>query len=206
MATGADGQAYFRGNVPDIALASAASPPVAPASSSSASDPLAPRGPSRVVFDAPPGRMQVRIAVQNARSQVLDIDDRSLVVPDLTSPQVQLSTPAVLRAANARELQAITKDPDAVPTATREFRRTDRLLIRFHTYGPGSSTPDTSARLLNRAGGAMATLPVQVLAGPAAHQIDLPLSGLASGEYLIEVKAQGQGGEATELVPIKVGS
>ena len=37
-------------------------------------------------------------------------------------------------------------------------------------------------------------------------QIEVPLATLAPGEYLIEIKATAEGGEATELVGFRVTS
>ncbi len=92
-----------------------------------------------------------------------------------------------------------------MPTVGREFRRTDRLLIRFDAYGPGTSAPTVTARLLNRGGTAMSTLPVRAPAAPGQpSQVDLPLAPLASGEYLIEIKATGDGGEAQELIALRI--
>jgi hypothetical protein len=53
----------------------------------------------------------------------------------------------------------------------------------------------------------MADLPVRSPQGGAKYyQLDLPLAGFASGEYLVEIKAKGPEGEAQELVPIRVTS
>jgi len=38
------------------------------------------------------------------------------------------------------------------------------------------------------------------------HQIDLGLSSVAAGEYLIEITATGATGEAKELIPLRIGS
>jgi hypothetical protein len=54
-------------------------------------------------------------------------------------------------------------------------------------------TPPVTARLLNRAGQSMADLPVQQRPGNPA-EIELPLSPLAAGEYLIELNAKSEGG------------
>ncbi len=92
------------------------------------------------------------------------------------------------------------RDPDAVPLPVREFSRTDRLLIRVPAYGPGATTPMLGAHLLNRAGQPMSDL--QISPSPLAdmQQIDLPLAGLAVGEYLLEIKA----GDQKELVGFRV--
>jgi hypothetical protein len=38
------------------------------------------------------------------------------------------------------------------------------------------------------------------------YQLDLPLAGFASGEYLVEIRARGPEGEAQELIPVRVTS
>jgi hypothetical protein len=160
-----------------------------------------------VTFDADPGQMQLRMAVQGAGGETLDTDVRDFKVPDLTAVQVALSTPAVFRSANAREFQALAANPSPVPTASREFRRTERLLVRFEAYAPGTEVPIVTARVLNRAGNGMADVQVRAPEAPSTYyQLDLPLAGFAAGEYLIEVKAKGAEGEATELVPVKITS
>jgi hypothetical protein len=181
---------YFRGRVPD---------PAAGGTGSGAA-----RG-GQVSFDAEPGALQLRLSVEGPASQVIDTDLQDVKVPDLTRPEVALSTPAVFRAANAREFRTLVDDPAPLPTASREFRRTERLLVRFEAYGPGEQPPEVTARILNRAGQGMSDVPVKVPESPGApYQLDLPLAGFPAGEYLIEVKAKGDEGEATELVPMRV--
>ena len=36
------------------------------------------------------------------------------------------------------------------------------------------------------------------------RQIEMPLAGLAPGDYVVEIKAAGEGGEAKELVAFRV--
>jgi hypothetical protein len=146
----------------------------------------------------------LRISVLGRGSDVVDTDVREVEAPDFTAPQVQISTPAVFSATTARAFQAIRSDPARVPTADREFRRTDRLLLRFNVFGPGESKPAVTARILNRTGGAMAPLTVQRAADGVTYEVDLPLAGLVSGEYLVEIKARGADSDVTELVPIRI--
>jgi hypothetical protein len=144
-----------------------------------------------VSFEAPPGRMQLRVAIQGEGSGTLDSDDREMVVPDLTLPELALSTPRVHVARNAREYQQISKDMAATPIASREFRRTDRLVVRVDAFGPGETPPTVSSRLLNRQGQRMADVPVTAPppAQPQPFTVDLPLSSLPPGEYLLELAA-----------------
>jgi VWFA-related protein len=172
-AVGPDGSPYFRGPVSD----------------------------RLVSFDANPGKMQLRLSVEGAASQVLDMDAREIAVPDLTGTDTLIGTPQLLRARTARDFQQIKSNANAVPAAAREFSRAERLLIRFPVYGPGGTAPQVSAHLLNRGGQAMAELPVaSSAAAPEVREIDLALASLAPGEYVIEIKT----GDIRELIGIRV--
>jgi hypothetical protein len=147
--------------------------------------------------------MQLRVSVEGLASQVLDTDVRELDVPDLSSSKTTIGTPEVFRARTARDFQQLKADADAVPTAAREFARTDRLLIRIPAYGAGSTSPMLSVHLLNRAGQPMSELQTSPSGVPAEQQIDLPLASLAVGEYILEIKAAGSD-EVKELVGFRV--
>ncbi len=184
---GADGAPYFRGATPESASANPAA-----------------RGPQRLTFEVPPGRVQVKYAIRDATETTLDTDIREFSIPDLAAPQVGLSTPGVLRARTPAETQAILKDPNAVPVVAREFRRTERLIVRTQAYGPGTEVPVVTAKLLNRIGSPMQDLPVTQDQATGTAQLDLPLAGVAPGEYLLDLRATGQGGEAKQLVAFKI--
>jgi hypothetical protein len=176
-AIGPDGSPYFRGRVTD-----------------------------RVSFDASPGKVQLRMSVEGAASQVLDSDAREIAVPDLTSPKPMLGTPAVYRARTVRDFQQLKANADAVPVATREFSRTDRLLIRVPAYAGGTSTPMVTAHLLNRDGKPMSEVPVSESVVPGTQQIEVPVAGVPPGEYLVEIKvaAEGDSAGASELVAFRI--
>jgi hypothetical protein len=173
------GEPYFRGKVPE----------------------------ARVMFDADPGQMQIKFNVEGDRGQVLDAAHREITVPDFTKIEVALSTPQLLRARTLKEASTLKADPTATPTTDREFRRTERLLLRLEAYAPGGAGPAVTAKLLNRGGQSMADVPVQPSSGAAGgptHHIEIPLANLAPGEYLIEVTATADKGRAQELVAIRV--
>src|SRR5262249_573689 len=150
---------------------------------------------------------ELRLTVEAAGTGgTLDQEIRDLAVPDFTAPQASLSTPRVFRARTAREFTTIAADATAVPLAVREFARTERLLIRFDAYGPGTEKPEPTAVLLNRAGGKMADVPIAVGTGGSTHQIDLSLASVPTGEYLVEITVKGSSGEVKELVPLRVTS
>jgi hypothetical protein len=158
--------------------------------------------PAEAVFETPPGRLLVQIAVEDADEHLLDTDVRDVIVGGLKGP-VEVGTPQVLRARNAREFRALESDPDAVPTAARDFSRAERLLIRIPVYGSPASLL-VSAKLSNRSGRAMRDLTIAPMAGGNLYQVDLPLAGLASGEYAVEFGAAGAAGTAKEEVNFRV--
>ena len=209
LAATAKGDLVFRGRSPDAALASTGPAPAPNDTGAAGRAPSASvaTAPQRLVFDAPPGKIELRMTVEAAGSGgTLDSEIRDITVPDFTAPQVALSTPRVYRARTAREFQAMVADANAVPAPGREFSRTERLLIRFDAYGPGSEKPDVSAVLLNRGGSKMSD--VQIAPGPSGgtHQIDMGLASIPAGEYLVEITAKGGSGEVKELVPFRLGS
>jgi VWFA-related protein len=188
-----DGRPLYRARVPEQPAASTGAPPAAGVAEGGVTS-----------FDAPPGHLELRIVVEGSRGQVIDSVARELTVPDFTTVQVSFGTPRVYRVRSVPELQALKAKADAVPTVDREFSRTDRLNIRLDSYAPGGAIPVVTARLLNRGGTSMSNLPVQTPAGRSA-EIDLPLSALAAGEYLIELNAKTESGTAQELIAFRVG-
>ena len=210
LAATAEGSLVFRGRSPD-ARAASGGPAPAPNDTGAAAgrspSAAAATAPQRLVFDAPPGKIELRMTVEAAGSGgTLDSEIRDITVPDFTAPQVALSTPRVYHARTAREFQTVAADPNAIPAPGREFSRTERLLIRFDAYGPGTEKPEVTAVLLNRGGSKMSDVQIAPGAAGATHQIDLGLASIPVGEYLVEITGKAAGGEAKELVPFRVGS
>jgi hypothetical protein len=148
--------------------------------------------------------MQLRLSVEGADAQVLDSETREITVPDLTGTQPLMGTPAVFRARTAREFQQLRTATDVIPLAGREFNRIEHLLIRVPTYGPGGTAPPLRARLLNRAGQPMNDLQIEPSPTAGEQQIDLPLAALPPGEYVVEIRAGDQDGDAKELFAFRV--
>ena len=197
-ATASDGRPLFRGPV------AGAEPPPAAASGSAPAVP-APAAGASVSFNVAPGPIDIRIVVENARGQVIDSTAQTLTVPDYSNTPLSFGTPRLYRARTAREMLLIRNNLDAPPTATREFSRGERLLIRFDAYAGGGARPEVTAKLLNRAGAPMADVPVQVADGKP-FQIDFPLASLGAGEYIIQLDAKTASGTAQQMIGFKVGS
>jgi len=188
--TGADGSTVFRG----------------PVESGAAPDPAVPAAAGGgVSFPAPPGQLDLRMVVENGNGQVMDSTTQSLTVPDYSRTQVSISTPRLYRARTAREALLVRNNADTPPTATREFSRAERLLVRLDAYAAAGGPPEVTAKLLNRTGTTMADVPIQAVQGKP-YLIDFPLASLAAGEYIIQVDAKTASGTAQQMIGLKVGS
>jgi VWFA-related protein len=158
--------------------------------------------PGRVEFEVPPGPIELDIAVEDASSEVLDRETRKIVVPGL-GLGLTLSTPEVFRGRTLPEWQSLAADPKAVPVIEREFRRTDRLLVRIGAQS-ANNAPVLTARMLNREGGEMSTLAVTPAPFGGLSHIDVPLSALPAGDFLIEVNAKDGPDQTSALVAFRV--
>jgi hypothetical protein len=87
--------------------------------------------------------------------------------------------------------------------AGREFTRTDRLLLRFSTYGTDHEAA-LSATLLDRRGGKLLDLPVSADAAHGGNLIDLPLAAIAQGEYVVAIEARSGGRRADAHIAFRV--
>jgi VWFA-related protein len=193
-----DGRPIFRGRVPDQAAAAPTGGAAAPAPA--AATVATPMGGT---FEAPPGRLQLRVMVQGANEQVLDSSMQELTVPDYTAVTVSFGTPRVFRARTPREAQALMTTDTGTPTADRNFARGDRVVVKVDAYAPGADQATVTARLLNRGGTSMADVPVQA-SSSGENLVQLTLAAFAAGEYLLELNAKSPGGTAQELVPLRI--
>ncbi len=158
---------------------------------------------ARAVFDAPAGRLRLQMSIEDAAARVLDTDVRDLIVTALPGP-LAFGTPAVFRARTAREFNALVEDVNATPAAAREFSRVERLLIRLPLYAPAASVSATAA-LANRAGQTMRELTViPPRAATDLYAVDVPLAGLAAGEYAVLLRARDGTDEVRETVGFRV--
>lgn len=159
-------------------------------------------GRSRAVFELPPGRLRVRMSIEDLASKVVDTDVRELVVRGFPGP-LAFGTPEVLRARTGREYRELAGNLDAAPTAARQFSRRERLLIRVRVHHP--DLPATvKAKLVSGVGGAMRDLPLGVTTDASVHQIDLSLAGLAPGAYSIELDASSPKNQVKDILSFTV--
>ena len=176
-----DDAAYFRGQVP----ARGADSP-------------------RAEFEADPGALELNVAIEDEYGDVIDRAVNEVTIPDFTGTDVALSTPTVLRARNELEKRQLDADPDALPTASRYFRRTDQLLVRVEAYAPGETRPVVTAQLLSREGTSMLELPVEQPAPGGPFELELQLASFPRGDYLIEISAAAGDDVATTLIAFRI--
>ncbi len=164
-------------------------------------------GAERAVFDAPPGRLRLRMSVLSGPGNPggdaeLDRDIRTISVRALDGA-VTMGSAEVLRAWTALDWRRLVDDPDAPPSPSREFRRTERLLIRFPVYANGAVT--VGAKLLGPDSGVLRSLKVDNgPGGPGTFQIGLPLASFAPGDYSVEITATAPAGQARDRLPFRV--
>jgi hypothetical protein len=96
-------------------------------------------------------------------------------------------------------------DPAAMPAVTRDFNRTDRLLVRVPLYGANDEAQVVGARLLNQSGYVTEELPVAPVGSRNLQQVDVPVANLAPGEYLVQFKVIGDGDTPQEVVAFRLG-
>ncbi len=158
---------------------------------------------ARAVFEVPPGRIRLEMSIEDASTSAIDSDVRDLLVGDLRAP-VAIGTPEVLRARTAKDMRALEANPDAVPVASRQFSRSEQLVIRVPVYAPGGA-PEITARLLSPSGQSMRPLTIEPAAtADGRAQIELPLAGLAPGDYAVEIVAASPAGQAKDTLRFRV--
>ena len=164
--------------------------------------------PSSAVFQTTPGRLQFDLTILQADGTRLDVGAMDFEVPGVRGANPVILPPQVFRAQSAREFRDLIADVNAAPVPDREFRRTERLLLRVPTFEPGGNAVQVSAKLVNRVGTLVLVLapmpPLDEEAGQKLTQFDLPLARFAPGEYLIEVAAQSNAGTARELIRFRI--
>ncbi len=161
-------------------------------------------------FEAPAGRLQFDLTILRADGGKIDTGMMDFDLPEFTTKQVVILQPQFFRASSAREFRELAADAGAAPLPSREFRRTDRLLVRVPTYEPAGRDVQVSAKLINRVGNVLAELTPLTLAGAGEaadlplNQFDVPLARYAPGEYSLELSAQSEAGVTRQLIRIRI--
>lgn len=163
---------------------------------------LTPSG--RITFSSKPGAVRLRLSAEGAGGQLIDSEEKEIVVPDYTKVGPTVTPPLVFRARNVRELQQIRQSTNALPTTARQFSRAEQLLVRFRAYGPAGTAPTVTVRLLNALGEAMSTLPAPEARPDGSYDVPFSLGGLAAGNYIVEIESAVGDQKSRTLIGIKI--
>jgi VWFA-related protein len=154
-------------------------------------------------FVVAPGTLRLTISFRNSAGEVIDREMRSLTIADPAGTPLGLPTPAVFRARAPREWRALRSARAPVPTAVRDFAAGDRLLVRVDAFGAAAGAAQATARLVNRSGVDGAPIPVAAR-GEGRFEIDLPLSSIARGEWLLAITATAGEDRAEAMLPFRI--
>jgi hypothetical protein len=140
-------------------------------------------------FEVAPGPFTMKYAAKAEDKSTLDTWSQSITAPDWDTAPLALSTPRFVLAQSVPELRALRASPDPPPSAVRQFRRTDRVLVAVECYTskPGDA-PLLQAHVLTREGKELTELPVPPLKDGAVV-FELPVGSLGQGTYIVRIRA-----------------
>lgn len=126
----------------------------------------------------------------------------TVMSPDPPLATIAVPEPSLWAVRRPAELRDVLSDTPPAPTRERVFTRTDRLIVRFGVTGSGSTGASVSVALVDRRGKRLTELPPTV--EKDGWLIDLPLSSIARGDYVLAVEARAGADRATAYVPLRV--
>jgi VWFA-related protein len=159
-------------------------------------------GETLATFDLEPDtKTTLRFTAEGADGAVIDQWHQGVAVPKLTGAPVALSTPRFLRARSAFEARALERGAIPSPTASRRFRKTDRVVVDVECYADGQAV--VTAQLLNGRGDRLTDLAAS--AGTSGYtRFTLPLSSVAPGTYVLRLQARAGDHDAYQRSAFRV--
>jgi VWFA-related protein len=157
----------------------------------------------RAEFGAPIGRVLLDMTVIDMTGLKIDTDVRDIDIPTLKPDAPVLLPPILIATQSAREFRDAMANADAAPAPAREFRRTERLIIRVPAYAMTGAVPVT-ARLINRIGQLVKDLDVMPDGVTGVTQFDLNLAPLAPGDYFLQFTIAGPSGPVSQRLSFKI--
>jgi VWFA-related protein len=127
---------------------------------------------------------------------------RTILEPEAGSPRLSIVPPGVWLIRRPADLNAARSERPPAPESSREFARTDRVLMRIAIEGQDAASATLSIGLIDRRGKRLTDLPFT--RGATGWLLDLPLQSIARGDYLIEVAATAGDVRAIAYVPMRV--
>ena len=157
-----------------------------------------------ISFVSPPGTVQLDLTIQDSSGDMIDREQRTITIPDVQKTTLALTTPILSRARSSAEFRSMSSAPEPVAFAGRDFIRSDRLLVRVAAYGSASTDAEVTAQLVGPRGTTLADLPIHSEGEGAGFRLDLPLSSLATGEFIIAIAARTPAERVEALVPLRI--
>jgi VWFA-related protein len=157
-----------------------------------------------ISFESPAGTVQLDLTIQDSNGDMIDREQRTVTVPDVEKTTLALTTPILSRARSSAEFRSMSSSSEPVAFAGREFNRSDRLLLRVAPYGSASADAQVTAQLVGPRGTTLAELPIHAEGEGAGFRLDLPLSSLATGEFIIAIAARTPAERVETLVPLRI--
>jgi hypothetical protein len=130
---------------------------------------------------------------------------RTILAPEPPSEALAVQAPAVWSVRRPADLQAILGGSPPAPIDNREFTRLERLILQIDITGTQATDAHTAARLVGRGGVKLIDLPLTRVPSDATRwRVDLPLTSVARGDYVIAVEATNGAARAYAYVPIRI--
>jgi hypothetical protein len=140
-------------------------------------------------FEVPPGPFSLKYTAKGGDQSTIDTWSQALAAPDWSTATLAISSPRFFLARSIAELRAIRASPDPPPTAVRQFRRSDRVLVAVDCYTQRpEDTPRLQAHVLTRDGNELTELPVPALENGTVI-FEVPVGSLGQGTYILRLRA-----------------
>ena len=147
-----------------------------------------------------PGRYSVQATVYTADGTPADRWTEPLEVANFASGALAITSPELFVARSVAELKQVLAG-GAAPSTEREFRHTDRVVVRFDTAAGADAA--VAAELLNQAGAVLVVLPLRTT-NATSYDLELPLANLARGNYVLRIQATSDAGHDAKLVAFRM--
>jgi hypothetical protein len=158
--------------------------------------------PAVASFQLKPGAAALKVTLRSEGGGVLDRWTQSLAVPDYASASLKIGSARVFRTRTPAEARAFEAESQPTPTASRRFRRTDRLVIDV-PYATDVGDAQVEAKLTNREGKVLA--PLTLAKGPdGVARVMLPLASLAPSTYTVRVEVSAGTNAGAQVVAFTV--
>ena len=153
----------------------------------------------------------VPTAIESAIGELARLDwhdgDTPLALPSVIEPAepsavLSAQLPRLWVVRRPADLRDVLGEAPPDPTPQREFSRTDRLILRLDLAGSEAGKAQVTAGLVDRRGKRLVDLPVKPEG--SGWMLDLPLSSIARGDYVIALEARAGETRAAAYVPVRV--